>query len=64
MKIDEVKLSAVTSATGIRVMAKNHSMTAIPWTAPLPASKPMREDRIPIIPIFKKIGITSKRPNA
>ena len=63
INIDEVKPKAVTSATGICVIAKNQHITAMPCIAPRIASKPIRFERWPLNLNFIKIGTPKIKPN-
>ena len=56
VKMVDVNPSAETSATGMRVIAKNHNITPMPCTAPRPAKKAIGLDLIPSTPILMKIG--------
>tara|TARA_Y100000814_G_scaffold55501_1_gene34486 strand:- start:276 stop:503 length:228 start_codon:yes stop_codon:yes gene_type:complete len=62
VNIVDVNPSAETSATGIRVIEKNHNITAMPWTIPLVANNPIGLDLMPTNPSLITIGITRIEP--
>tara|TARA_Y100000588_G_scaffold69207_1_gene70738 strand:+ start:28 stop:507 length:480 start_codon:yes stop_codon:yes gene_type:complete len=62
VNIVDVNPSAETSATGIRVIEKNHNITAIPWMIPLVANNPIGLDLMPQNPSLITIGITRIEP--
>ncbi len=59
-----VKPMAVTWAMGMRAMAKNHSITAVPWATPRSRCNPIREGFLPDATMRSSSGAMSTMPKA